>query len=184
MKSLAMNIFVPRHDAVLNNFGIPSLASLMRTHFCSSNAKGTILDIENIDFIFIYFFHAHFFCATSNESPLLCFGVGWLFFTGQSPDVLENLTSPRMLHFSEIPPRVASKLHLHRQILKNHWPSFISNQYASKHPANPALHPDPRRVPHKNHWLFQHNSEVDNVLRDVHNLALAKFLFDMQRFPT
>ena len=27
----------------------------------------------------IVFFHAHFFCARSNESPLLCFGVGWLF---------------------------------------------------------------------------------------------------------
>ena len=25
------------------------------------------------------FFHTHFFCARSNESPLLCFWVGWLF---------------------------------------------------------------------------------------------------------
>ena len=26
----------------------------------------------------IFFFHTHFFCARSNDSPLLCFGFGWL----------------------------------------------------------------------------------------------------------
>ena len=36
----------------------------------------------NFPLQFKFFFHAHFFCAKSNESPLLCFGVGWLFYTG------------------------------------------------------------------------------------------------------